>query len=156
DSESFRHRFDIWLEEVSERQDIFLGYCSKARDLANQINLYLTREFKVSINDWALDFSAGRSILEEIESAAAISSCGIFLFTNDDQLEGSESQASPRDDVLFEAGYFISAKGRERVLIVRESGSKMPADLGGNIYIHLDDRSKITPIHYEINKFIKK
>ena len=38
---------------------------------------------------------------------------------------------------LLEAGYFISAKGKERVLIVREPGAKMPADLGGDIYASL-------------------
>jgi predicted nucleotide-binding protein len=42
-----------------------------------------------------------------------------------------ENRAVPRDNVLFEAGYFIQAKGKDRVLIVREAGAKMPADLGG-------------------------
>ncbi|WP_447603718.1 TIR domain-containing protein [Nitrospira sp. Nam80] len=35
--------------------------------------------------------------------------------------------------VVFEAGYFASAKGKKRVLIIRQSGTKMPADLGGDI-----------------------
>jgi predicted nucleotide-binding protein len=45
----------------------------------------------------------------------------------------------PRDNVLLEAGYFASAKGKERVLIVREEGAKMPADFGGDIYVSLKD-----------------
>jgi predicted nucleotide-binding protein len=35
------------------------------------------------------------------------------------------------DNVVFEAGYFIGLKGKRNVLILRKSGSKMPADLGG-------------------------
>lgn len=59
---------------------------------------------------------------------------GIFLFTKDNPLVGiDENQASPRDNVVFEAGYFMHAKGKERTLIIREEGTKMPADLGGNI-----------------------
>jgi hypothetical protein len=48
---------------------------------------------------------------------------------------GSGDEAVPRDNVLFESGYFTHAKGKERVLIVRETGVKMPADLGGDIYV---------------------
>jgi hypothetical protein len=45
--------------------------------------------------------------------------------------DGHTTQAVPRDNVVFEAGYFIRAKGKDRVLIVREAGAKTPADLGG-------------------------
>lgn len=44
--------------------------------------------------------------------------------------------------MVFEAGYFIRAKGKDRVLIIREAGAEMPADLGGDIYGTLRDRSK--------------
>ena len=52
----------------------------------------------------------------------------------------------PRDNVVFEAGYFIAAKGKDRVLVVHEDGAKMPADLGGDIYASLPDRDHIGPI----------
>ena len=44
---------------------------------------------------------------------------------------GQADLAVPRDNVIFEAGYFIGLKGKRNVLIIRESGSKMPVDLGG-------------------------
>jgi predicted nucleotide-binding protein len=56
--------------------------------------------------------------------------------------------------VVFEAGFFAHAKGKERVLIIRERGSKMPADLGGDIYASLTDRSNITPIKPVLRKFV--
>jgi len=153
--ETFRHRFTLWLDQLKERRDIFLGYCSKARDTANAINLYLTK-IGVTVLDWA-DFSVGSNILDEIERAAALCSAGIFLFTQDDALEEAVGdRAAPRDNVVFEAGFFTQAKGRERVLIVRESGTKMPADIGGNIYLSLSDRKSIASIETQLRSFVRE
>jgi Predicted nucleotide-binding protein containing TIR-like domain len=153
--ETFRHRFTLWLDQLKERRDVFLGYCSKARDTANAINLFLTKQ-GVSVLDWA-DFSAGGNILDEIERASSISSAGIFLFTQDDLLDDAqEDRAAPRDNVVFEAGYFTQSKGRERVLIIRESGVKMPADIGGNIYLPLKDRKDISSIEGQLRSFVEK
>ena len=58
----------------------------------------------------------------------------------------ASDKAVPRDNVVFEAGYFTSAKGKDHVLIIRETGAKMPADLGGDIFASLQDKSKIAPI----------
>jgi predicted nucleotide-binding protein len=62
--------------------------------------------------------------------------------------------AAPRDNVVFEAGYFVHAKGQRRVLIVLESGAKMPADLGGSIYAPLDDRSNIESLAGQLKRFL--
>ena len=81
---------------------------------------------------------------------------GIFLFTQDDELtdRAHKDKAVPRDNVVFEAGYFTNSKGKDHVLIVREAGAKMPADLGGDIYASLEDKSKIAPIKETIRRFI--
>jgi len=153
--ETFRHRFTLWLDQLKERRDVFLGYCSKARDTANAINLFLTK-LGISVLDWA-DFSAGGNILDEIERASSVSSAGIFLFTQDDVLEEAQAdRAAPRDNVVFEAGYFTQSKGRERVLIIREHGSKMPADVGGNIYLPLMNRKDISSIETQLRSFVEK
>ena len=92
-----------------------------------------------------------------IAAAAAISSAGIFLFTQDDFLEESPGdRAAPRDNVVFEAGYFTQSKGRERVLVVREQGTKMPADVGGNIYLPLANRRDISSIETQLRSFVEK
>ena len=62
--------------------------------------------------------------------------------------------AAPRDNVIFEMGMFMEAKGRERVLVVLEEGAKMPADIGGGIYLNLKDRNDITPIHSGLLAFV--
>ena len=153
--ETFSHPFTLWLDQLKERHDVFLGYCSKAGDTANAINLFLTK-LGVSVFDWA-DFSAGGNILDEIERASSVSSAGIFLFTQDDFLEEVQGdRAAPRDNVVFEAGYFTQSKGPERVLIIRENGVKMPADVGGNIYLPLMNRKNISSIETQLRSFVEK
>jgi predicted nucleotide-binding protein len=111
----------------------------------------------VPVRSYAFDFTAGSTILEEIEAAARECTCGIFLFTKDDpQQPGQPWQAAPRDNVVFEAGFFMSAKGRERTLIIREEGAKMPADVGGGIYLGLKDRNDISPIQHAVSEFLHK
>jgi predicted nucleotide-binding protein len=80
------------------------------------------------------------------------------LFTKDDDRdlpEGSvEDRSAPRDNVVFEASYFSGIKGKRNVLIVRETGSKMPADLGGDIYASLPNKDNISPIEGAIESFL--
>lgn len=155
-SKSFKPYFDDWLKDVQSRRDVFLGYCSRAQATADAIIKYLQNVLKVSVMDWAIDFDPGPSILQRITEAAARCHCGIFLFTKDDAPPAAKAKlvkALPRDNVVFEAGYFMHAKGPNRVLIVLEEGAKMPADLGGNIYAALPNRKKIESIHEPLRKF---
>jgi len=131
------------VSRIKARYDVFFGYCSKADKLARNMKRFLTDEAGMRGLDWATDFRPGRTIMEEIARATATCGCGLFLFTADDPIEGTVSKtAVPRDNVLLEAGYFMSAHSARRMVVVRESGTKMPADLGGMIYLtikHRDD-----------------
>jgi len=156
EGDSFRQRFGIWTDQVQQRSDVFLGYCSKSRATAQALHLFLKERMELKVRNWELDFAAAGIILDEIETAARLCSGGIFLFTQDDPLQGSDVRAAPRDNVVFEAGYFAAAKGRDRVLIIREQGAKMPADLGGNIFLELADKSDIRPIESAIRDFVER
>ncbi len=152
--EKFRTDFDLFLKEIHSRKDIFLGYCSTSKGTARNIKLFIERVIGATVLDWQTDFSERKTIIEEIEDASKRTSGAIFLFTRDDKLDSENSLAAPRDNVVFEAGFFAHAKGRERVLIIREEGAKMPADLGGIIYATLKDRSDIEPLEEKLRKFI--
>ena len=154
--DAFRRRFDVWSDQITERSDVFLGYSSKARSTAQAIHIFLTERLGLRVRNWEIDFAAAGIILDEIELAAKLCSGGIFLFTKDDALEGNEARAAPRDNVVFEAGYFAAAKGRDRVLIIREEGAKMPADLGGNIYLSLASKDDTRPIESAIRDFVER
>jgi predicted nucleotide-binding protein len=135
---------------------VFLGYCSKSKSTAQAIHLFLREKLQVTVLDWAMDFAGGGMILEEIERASQNCSCGIFLFTKDDPLDGEPDRAAPRDNVVFEAGYFASSKGHTKALIVREEGAKMPADIGGSIYLLLRDKDDIQPIQSALRDFVEQ
>lgn len=133
--------FRRWVELVRGRYDLFFGYCSKAASLAKSIKGYLETN-GLTVFDWATGVRPGRSIMEEVTRAALTCRWGLFLFTAEGPLETGETATSvPRDNVLLEAGYFMSAHGSSRVVIVKEKGTKMPSDLGGIIYLTLDDRN---------------
>jgi hypothetical protein len=160
DSDAFALRFNVWLDQVTERHDLFLGYCSKSQKTAQAVRRYLRDKLELRVMDWQTDFSAGASILEEIVRAARLCTGGLFLFTKDDKFPETRNRktagAAPRDNVVFEAGYFAGARGRDRVLIILEKGAKLPADLGGSIYLPLESRSDIKPILPAIKSFVER
>lgn len=43
-SDAFNFRFSAWLEELADRRDAFLGYCSEGKFAAQALQLYLTQE----------------------------------------------------------------------------------------------------------------
>jgi predicted nucleotide-binding protein len=72
---------------------------------------------------------------------------GIFLFTKDDE-------TITGDNVFFEAGYFMHAKGADKTIMIREEGAKMPAGMGGRAYLSLQNRDDISPIEQDLEKFV--
>jgi Predicted nucleotide-binding protein containing TIR-like domain len=153
-STEFTRRFTAWTQTLISHRDVFLGYCSKNIGTAAQIQLWLERHGATVLN-WAMDFRSGVSILNELESARAACTCGIFLFSEDDPLEGVSGGAAPRDNVVFEAGHFISSKGASRCLIIREGDAKMPADLGGTIYVPLSKAEGVAAIEGRLVQFLQ-
>ena len=147
-----------WIDKLEKRRDIFLGYSSGSRATAQSIRNYLEDTLEVSVLDWQTDFAPAESILSVIQEVEPRCTAAIFLFTADDvqQAEDGLEQAIPRDNVVFEAGYFANAKGKDRVLIVREQGTKMPADLGGDIYAPLNHRSDVSDIKPYLKRFVEQ
>jgi predicted nucleotide-binding protein len=61
----------------------------------------------------------------------------------------------PRDNVVYEAGYFAGKKGRDRTFIIQEKGAKLPSDLNGIPYHEISSREDITPIVTPLAEFIE-
>lgn len=155
-SSYFEQCFSPWRRALDARYDLFLGYSSDSQGTAKNLKRVLETK-GARVLDWQ-DFGPG-TILEQIERAAACCTGGVFLFTADDALEGTPGMAAPRDNVVFEAGYFVHAKGHARVLIIRESGeernAKMPADLGGSIYAPLPNLADIEALDQQLDRFVQ-
>jgi hypothetical protein len=153
DTANAKTQLDAWVAAVNKVDDIFLAYSTKGRSTANDISKFLSSR-GVAICDWEIDFAPGSTILDELVKTSRNCLGAIMLLTKDDEFLGEETFAAPRDNVIFEMGMFMQAKGRERVLVVREQGAKMPADVGGGIYLSLKDRNDISPIQSRLMDFI--
>lgn len=78
----------------------------------------------------------GRTIIEKFEDYSDVGGA-ICLFTADDiGREKSKSEGNPRarQNVVFEAGYFMGKLGRNHVVLLADSGVEMPSDLSGVVY----------------------
>jgi len=157
EDESFISRFNAWERDIKNRFQVFVGYSGEAKETAGEILRYLKDKLKLQVKEYRTNFMLGATILDEIENAAQACQCGIFLFTCSDKLlDNSTNEASPRDNVIFEAGYFMKARGKERSLIILEKGAKMPVDLGGSIYLPLKDRNNVASIFADIEYFLEQ
>ncbi len=83
------------------------------------------------------------------------------MFAQDDwtTTEASQSgQASPRDNVVFEAGLFGGALGIRRTFIVHADGSKLPSDLLGLTAVRYDPATgpaEVRAINQKLRKAIE-
>ena len=81
------------------------------------------------------------SIIEKIERNADVG-CAIILMTADDlgkTKDGTNLSPRARQNVVFEAGYFIGKLGRSRVVMLYDEGLEAPGDLAGCVYIQADE-----------------
>ncbi len=146
-----------FLDQVREQQHIFLGYSSQAKPVASMLLHLLRNTLELRVLDWHDDFQAGQSIWDAIGSAERLTHCGMFLFMEDDLVSTGKTKAfAPRDNVVFEAGYFAGAKGKERTLIVREKGAKIPSDFGGILLYELPTRESLAAIESRLTKRFEK
>jgi Predicted nucleotide-binding protein containing TIR-like domain len=156
ESPEFDRQFNRWIGEVECFHHIFLGYSSQATEAANAIHRFLSDTLKLRVFDWH-DFRAGDTIWESIERAERLTNCGLFLFMADDKLTtGSKREFAPRDNVVYEAGYFAGAKGRKDSLVIREEGAKVPTDLGGILYLPLVNRRDISRIETPLREHLRR
>src|SRR5256886_4681280 len=111
---------------------IFLGSSGKQAKLLQAITRGL--EDVVDVEPWTTTFNPGRSTLDRLVELSHEVDFAAFLFAQDDwtTTDAAQSgQASPRDNVVFEAGLFGGALGMRRTFIIHANGSKLPSDLLG-------------------------
>src|SRR5213596_2496503 len=111
---------------------IFLGSSGEQAKLLQAITRGL--EDVADVEPWTTTFNPGRSTLDRLVELSREVDFAAFVFAQDDwtATDGSEpGQASPRDNVVFEAGLFGGALGIRRTFILHASGSKLPSDLLG-------------------------
>jgi hypothetical protein len=155
-SSAFERAFSEWLRDVKQRRHLFLGYSSKARAVADQVSRFITEKLSLTVSDWR-DFTPTVMLSDAIREAEQLTTSGIFLFMADDPiLVGGRKVDAPRDNVVFEAGFFAGAKGKEHALVIREKNTKLPTDLGGLICLELANRDDISPLHTKLRDHLER
>ncbi|MGA8805956.1 MAG: TIR domain-containing protein, partial [Solirubrobacterales bacterium] len=98
---------------------IFLGSSGKQGKLLKAIERGL--EDVADVEPWTTTFNPGRSTLDRLVELSREVDFAAFVFAQDDwtTTDASESgEASPRDNVVFEAGLFGGALGIRRTFIL--------------------------------------
>jgi hypothetical protein len=120
-----------------DKPRIFLGSSGKQKKLLDALTRGL--EDVARVEPWTTSFNPGTTTLERLLELTREVDFAAFVFARDDWTttsppasDSSESgQASPRDNVVFEAGLFGGVLGMRRTFILHASGAKLPTDLLG-------------------------
>ena len=135
---------------------IFLGSSGKQAKLIQAITRGLAEV--ADVEPWTTTFNPGRQTLDRLVELSQEVDFAAFVFAQDDwtTTEAAESgQASPRDNVVFEAGLFGGALGIRRTFILHASGSKLPSDLLGLTSIRYDSDTSPAEVR-AINQKLRK
>jgi len=118
---------------------IFLGSSGEQAKLLGAIKRGLADI--ADVESWVTTFNPGRSTLDRLVELSQEVDFAAFVFAQDDWTTSHKSaagQASPRDNVVFEAGLFGGALGIRRTFILHANGSKLPTDLVGLTSVRYD------------------
>ncbi len=129
---------------------IFLGSSGKQEKLIQGLTRGL--EDVAHVEPWTTSFNPGTTTLERLVQLAHEVDFAAFAFARDDWTTKSTSaspptesgQASPRDNVVFEAGLFGGTLGMRRTFILHANGAKLPSDLLGLTSVRYDDAKSAT------------
>jgi hypothetical protein len=120
-----------------DKPRIFLGSSGKQVKVLQAVTRGL--EDVAHVVPWTTSFNPGTTTLERLVELSEEVDFAAFVFARDDWTtsgpptspDPESGQASPRDNVIFEAGLFGAALGMRRTFILHAKGSKLPSDLLG-------------------------
>jgi hypothetical protein len=120
-----------------DKPRLFLGSSAKQEKLLQALARGL--HDVAHVEPWTSSFNPGTTALERLVELAHEVDFAAFVFAQDDWTANgppasgpaASGQASPRDNVVFEAGLFGGTLGMRRTFILHASGSKLPSDLLG-------------------------
>jgi hypothetical protein len=147
-----------------DRPRIFLGSSGQQEKLLQALTRGLSDIARVE--PWMTSFNPGTSTLERLLELTREVDFAAFVFAQDDWTTASPrgsaapapAQASPRDNVVFEAGLFGGVLGMRRTFILHASGAKLPTDLLGLTcvrYAGAKTPAEIRTINQKIRKAIE-
>lgn len=132
------------MEDAKVKPRIFLGSSGKQEKLLQALTRGL--ETVANVEPWTTSFDPGTTTLQRLIDLTGEVDFAAFVFARDDWTAESDpasdprehGQASPRDNVVFEAGLFGSALGLTRTFILHANDAKLPSDLLGLTTVRYD------------------
>jgi len=140
---------------------IFLGSSGKQAKLLQALTRGL--EDVAHVEPWTTSFNPGTTTLERLLELVHEVDFAAFVFARDDWTTNSppvsdptgSGQASPRDNVVFEAGLFGGVLGMRRTFILHASGAKLPSDLLGLTCVRYGEATTATEMR-AVNQKLRK
>src|SRR5262245_46250276 len=149
--------------EWMDKPRIFLGSSAKQAKLVQALTRGL--EDVAQVEPWTTSFNPGTSTLERLLELTREVDFAAFVFARDDWTTQSppasdpsgSGQASPRDNVVFEAGLFGAALGLRRTFILHANGAKLPTDLLGLTCVRYEatTAAEMRVVHQKLRKAIE-
>lgn len=119
-----------------DKPRIFLGSSGTQKKLLQALTRGL--EDVAHVDPWTTSFLPGTTTRVRLFELAHEVDFAAFAFARDwtaatlpASPPAGSGQASPRDNVVFEAGLFGGVLGMHRTFVLHASGSKLPSDLLG-------------------------
>src|SRR3954464_11881465 len=144
-----------------DKPRIFLGSSGKQEKLLQALTRGL--EDIADVEPWTTSFNPGTTTLERLLELVHEVDFAAFLFAQDDWTSSSPAashptgsgQASPRDNVVFEAGLFGGALGMRRTFIIHANGAKLPSDLLGLTCVRYEKATAASEVRV-VNQKLRK
>jgi hypothetical protein len=142
---------------------IFLGSSREHEKVLEALTRGL--EDIVQVEPWMTSFNPGTTTLERLLELTREVDFAAFVFAPDDwttsppsPVPADSGQASPRDNVVFEAGLFGGVLGMRRTFILHANGTKLPTDLLGLTCVRYGDLSsddEVSVVNQKLRKAIE-
>jgi hypothetical protein len=142
---------------------IFLGSSGRQAKLLKALTRGL--EDVANVEPWTATFNPGTTTLGRLVELTHEVDFAAFVFAQDDWTRAEPNtpdadgaapgQASPRDNVVFEAGLFGGVLGMERTFILHANGAKLPTDLLGLTCVRYGDATKAAEVK-AVNQKLRK
>lgn len=145
---------------------IFLGSSGKQARLLKAMTRGL--EDVADVEAWTATFNPGTTTLGRLVELTREVDFAAFVFAQDDWTRAEPNnrdadatapgQASPRDNVVFEAGLFGGVLGMDRTFILHANGAKLPTDLLGLTCVRYGDATQgaeVKAVNQKLRKAIQ-
>lgn len=130
------------VKPPNPRPVVFIGSSKESLNPAREIQSLLSHDDLVP-RPWTDGFRPSATSIENLERELAGADFAILVLAQDDMVESrEETHAAPRDNVIWEHGFFTGGLGRGRVFIVkpRNVDLKLPSDWGGITILDYDPK----------------